>query len=220
MSKKVDALPAMDKKLDMLVAMAQEGNEKLDQMLQFAAQQNKNAQKQGKKEKIEERRNTNMDKYDIKSADCKKEKEPFANGATAAVYRAIWERQLVAVKVVSLQSMALNQRKKITESFMSELDVLVTLRHPSVLCVYGVITDDPVCLQLVVEYAPGSITCRNSSTVICVRIFYHMRTDIYMPADILYSAQNVTYLTRIKTLSRNKAFARSSFRSNDNHLSP
>ena len=145
---KVELLPRMDAKLDAI-------NDKMDKVLRFQ-------EKQSKQEKIDERRNVNMDKYDIKSTDCKREKEPFATGTTAAVFKARWERQEVAVKMFSLQRMTLTQRKKITIDFMSELDVLVGLRHPSVLCVYGVITDDPTCLQLVMEYAQGLIECSSA----------------------------------------------------------
>ena len=51
---KVELLPRMDAKLDVM-------NDKMDKVLRFQ-------EKQSKQEKIDERRNVNMDKYDIKSA--------------------------------------------------------------------------------------------------------------------------------------------------------
>lgn len=39
---------------------------------------------------------------------------------------------------------------------MRELDILVRVRHPNILIVYGVIDEDLTSLQLVMEYASDS----------------------------------------------------------------
>ena len=169
-----EMLPNMDKKLDVLVSMAEESSKKLDQVLEFAsqhapmaeesnkklgqvldlaAQQAQLAAKRSVKEKVAERKVSNMDKYNISSASCKKEDEPFARGTTASVYRARWDRQLVAVKVVALLGVPRAERDKIHSNFMAEVDILVRLRHPNILSVFGLIDDDVTCLQLVMAFA-------------------------------------------------------------------
>jgi len=151
--KKCSMLPNMDKKLDTLVAMAEESNKKLDQVLDFASQQAKLMAKQNVKDKVKDRKATNMDKYNIPSAACKKEDTPFATGSTCSVFKARWERQTVAVKVVSLLGVALVQRRKIIDNFMGEMDILVNMRHPNILSVFGIIDDELTSLQLVMEFA-------------------------------------------------------------------
>jgi len=152
MLKKCEMLPKMDRKLDVLVAMTEESNRKLDQVLEIAGKQAQQTAKQSIREKVHERRETNMDKHNISSDACKKEPQPFAKGATAAVFKAKMDRQTVAVKVVSLQGLSRAQRTKVTKDFVSELDILVGLRHPNVLTVFGAI-DDLNSLQLVMQFA-------------------------------------------------------------------
>ena len=109
--------------------------------------------RKGAKEKDEERKQENMHKLNIASSACKKEVEAFARGATCLVYKAEWERRHVAVKVVLLQGLPRDQRLKMTKNFEREVDILMRLRHPNILIVFGIIDDDLTSLQLVTELA-------------------------------------------------------------------
>jgi len=122
-------------------------------VLDFASQQAKLMAKQNVKDKVKDRKATNMDKYNIPSAACKKDDTPFATGSTCSVFKARWERQTVAVKVVSLLGVPLVQRRKIIDNFMGEMDILVNMRHPNILSVFGIIDDELTSLQLVMEFA-------------------------------------------------------------------
>ena len=144
--KKCEMLPNMDQKIDHIVKLAKENSQKLDQVLKLAT-------KQGAKEKTQHRRNDNMESYNISSAAVKKEDEAFASGSTCLVFMAMWERQPVAVKVVSLKGVPRHKRIKIAENVAIELGILVRLSHPNILNVYGIIDEDLDCLQLVMEFA-------------------------------------------------------------------
>jgi hypothetical protein len=81
----------------------------------------------------------------------------IAQGGQGKVYKASYAGQPAAVKVVMLIG-SLLKREKIARDFMSEVDITARLKHPNVTRMYGVITTDPSCLQVVMEYAPdGSL---------------------------------------------------------------
>jgi len=151
--KKMNLLLNMDQKLDVLLSMAENNNKKFDQVLGIAELHTRQSVKQTIKETVLGRKLSAIDRYNIMSSACHKEVEPFARGASSAVYRAKWNRQTVAVKTLSLNNMTRSEREKLWTSFMGEVDILVRLRHPNILTVFGVIDDDASLLQLVTEYA-------------------------------------------------------------------
>jgi serine/threonine protein kinase len=59
----------------------------------------------------------------------------------------------VAIKVVFLTGRTAAQRKSVQDSFASEVSILVHMRHPHIISVWGVIDDDVTRLQLVMELA-------------------------------------------------------------------
>lgn len=58
----------------------------------------------------------------------------------------------VAIKVVSLKGCSGDEREKAQKSFAGEVSILVHMRHPHVISIWGVINDDLNFLQLVMEY--------------------------------------------------------------------
>jgi len=146
LNEKCNKLLAMDQKLDSVLSLAREHSEKLDQVM-------KHVKKQDTKEKARERKEENLIEYEIKLADVDKKAQSFATGGTAEVFEAKMGRENVAVKVVHLAGMDMKKRKSLTKDFVDEVGILVKLRHPNILAVYGVITDDISCLQLVMEFA-------------------------------------------------------------------
>ena len=161
--KKCEILPAMNKTLDVIsskvdqVLLNQQQQQLQQQNLQQEQQhfQQQMLQQKAKKEqgdKVRERRSDNTDRYNIPVAECMILAE-IARGANATVYKARWQGQDVAVKKTNMEGLRMNERDARQASFLSETDILIQLRHPNILTVYGVITEDPSCLQHVLELA-------------------------------------------------------------------
>ena len=150
MLKKCENLPAMDKKLDAMDSKLDRIQEGQQQLLEATRAK---AAKQTVREKTKERKRTNMDKYNIASSNIRIDAEPFASGANASVYKAKWQGIVVAVKATNLGGLPLHAREDATERFLAETDILVGFRHPNILNVYGVITDNLLCFQHVLEFA-------------------------------------------------------------------
>jgi serine/threonine protein kinase len=155
MSKKVNMLPMMDQKLNVI-------NQKVDQVLanQAAEQQKLDAVlemavKKDTKDKVADRRNSTLEQFSIASEDVVMEAAPFAQGGAATVYKAMFDGQQVAIKVTDLKGVPLKQRNDIQNSFMTELDLMCRLSHPNLLHVYGAITEDPSKLMLVMAFVQG-----------------------------------------------------------------
>jgi len=144
MLKKVNILPQMDAKLNVL-------NSKMDAVLNLAV-------KQDTKQKVQDRRDTMLEQFSIEAKDCILATTPFAVGGSAKIFKGTFDGHPVAVKQVDLKGVPLKQRNDMLSSFMTELDILCRLSHPNLLHVYGAITDDPATLQLVMAFAPdGSL---------------------------------------------------------------
>jgi serine/threonine protein kinase len=155
MAKKVNMLPQMDMKLNVI-------NAKVDQVLanQVAEQQKMDAVlelavKKDTREKVNDRRETTMEQFSIAAEDVVMEAAPFAQGGAATVYKANFDGHQVAVKVTDLKGVPLKQRNDIQNSFMTELDIMCRLSHPNLLHVYGAISEDPAKLMLVMAFMPG-----------------------------------------------------------------
>ena len=113
--------------------------------------------KQSAKDKQEERKQENMNTLKLPFSACKKDPKPFTKGGTCTVFNAVYERMSVAVKVISLLGCSPAQREKLTKDFNRESYIWGRLRHPNIILVHGVMTDDPSHLQLVLELATGNL---------------------------------------------------------------
>ena len=83
------------------------------------------------------------------------EAEPFGTGGFGAVHRAMFQGEVVALKKMSLAGVALPRRQKLLANFERELAIMVKLRSPRVVLVFGVLTTDPTYFGLVLEYLAG-----------------------------------------------------------------
>ena len=83
------------------------------------------------------------------------EAEPFAQGAQGAVYKASYQGDVVALKRISLLGMTASGRAKVLKAFSTELAIMVKLRSPRIVQVFGVVTTDSSFLGLVLEYCEG-----------------------------------------------------------------
>ena len=83
------------------------------------------------------------------------EAEPFAQGAQGAVYKAAYQGDVVALKKVSLLGITATKRNKMMRDFATELAIMVKLRSPRIVQVFGGVTTDSSFLGLVLEYCEG-----------------------------------------------------------------
>ena len=83
------------------------------------------------------------------------EAEPFARGSQGAVHKASYQGEVVALKKMSLVGITATKRNKMMKDFSTELAIMVKLRSPRIVSVYGVVTTDSSWLGLVVEYCAG-----------------------------------------------------------------
>ena len=161
--KKCEMLPAMDKKLDVICRKVDQvliNQEKDSQQQQHFQEQQRLFQdemlaqkaKKAKCDEVRERRNVNTDRYNILAEECTIMAE-LGRGANAIVFRAKWQGQDVAIKKIKMEGLSMNERNARQASFLTETDILIQLRHPNILTVYGVITEDPRSLQHVLELA-------------------------------------------------------------------
>ena len=152
-----DILPSMDKKLDEILGMTRENSQKLDQVLQFQAKENA-------KQKASARKRITMAACEIEEREVIKG-DFIAEGGQGKVYKATYADQPAAMKTVKLEGSML-KREKIIKNFVTEIDLTVRLRHPNIIAVFGVITTNPDCLIVIMDYAPdGSL--RNLLDQVC-----------------------------------------------------
>jgi len=71
------------------------------------------------------------------------------------VHRAEYQGDTVALKKMSLVGMSMSSRQKMAKGFATELAIMVKLRSPRVVAVFGVVTTDPSWMGLVVEFCGG-----------------------------------------------------------------
>ena len=83
------------------------------------------------------------------------EEVPFAAGASGEVFSGQYQGDEVAVKRISLIGMTASGRAKVLKAFSTELAIMVKLRSPRIVQVFGVVTTDASYLGLVVEYCGG-----------------------------------------------------------------
>ena len=83
------------------------------------------------------------------------EEKPIAKGSQGAVHKASYQGDVVALKKMSLVGITATKRNKMMRDFSTELAIMVKLRSPRIVAVYGVVTTDTTWLGLVVEYCGG-----------------------------------------------------------------
>ncbi|KAJ8610033.1 hypothetical protein CTAYLR_009241, partial [Chrysophaeum taylorii] len=80
------------------------------------------------------------------------EASPFASGSVGLLHRGTHKRKIVAVKLISLAGLSLARRTKLLGEFTNELTIMLSLRSPLVVQVFGVVTTETNMLGLVMEY--------------------------------------------------------------------
>ena len=83
------------------------------------------------------------------------EAKPIAKGSQGAVHKASYQGDVVALKKMSLVGITATKRNKMMRDFATELAIMVQLRSPRIVAVFGVVTTDSSWLGLVVEYCSG-----------------------------------------------------------------
>ena len=83
------------------------------------------------------------------------EHAPFARGGYSIVHVAEFHGEQVVLKKLPLVGLTALQREKLFRDFSSELAVMVEMRSPRVVLVFGVVTVDPTFFGLVLEFCPG-----------------------------------------------------------------
>ena len=87
-------------------------------------------------------------------------KNLLGRGSSAIVYRATWQGRNVAVKIFEMKKNDSSQKIRKKTAFNKEVGVMVALRHPNVVDVYGACTDRATELKLVMELmTDGSLRC-------------------------------------------------------------
>ena len=83
------------------------------------------------------------------------EEQPFALGSFGASHLAEFQNDRVVLKKMMLTGLIASQREKIFRGFETELGIMIEMRSPRIVSVFGVVTTDPTYLGLVVEYNAG-----------------------------------------------------------------
>ena len=83
------------------------------------------------------------------------EAKPIAKGSQGAVHKASYQGDVVALKKMSLVGITATKWNKMMRDFATELAIMVQLRSPRIVAVFGVVTTDSSWLGLVVEYCSG-----------------------------------------------------------------
>ena len=83
------------------------------------------------------------------------EESPIAMGAQGEVFKGEYQGDVVALKKMSLVGVTATRRNKMMKDFATELAIMVQLRSPRIVQVFGVVTTEPSWLGLVVEYCEG-----------------------------------------------------------------
>lgn len=90
------------------------------------------------------------DQVQIDRASC------LGEGATAKVYQALYEGELVAAKVVNLANESRRTQKEIQNAIELEAGRMLTLSHPNVIRIFGIIHQaDTAEVMMIMEFAAG-----------------------------------------------------------------
>lgn len=120
-------------------------------------------QKQSSRDKAKRYKQTILERYEIEVDDM--ETTSFARGRMAQVHKASYAGQPVAVKLVLVATLSMNERQRLLRELSSELAIMMQLHSPLIVRVFGVVTKDPDFFGLVLEYmAEGSLRDRLDET--------------------------------------------------------
>ncbi|KAJ8600289.1 hypothetical protein CTAYLR_000685 [Chrysophaeum taylorii] len=118
----------------------------------------KGLEKKSRRERAREHKMSVLEKHEISLDSI--EESPFASGSVGLLHRGTHARKAVAVKLIPLNGLSLARRTKLLNEFTNELTIMLSLRSPLVVQVYGVarrrcrriVTTETNMLGLVMEY--------------------------------------------------------------------
>ena len=106
-----------------------------------------------RRERAREHKDTVLEQYEIEVTNIAA--TPFAFGGSAQVYTASYGGTVVALKLITIGTVPAMKRQRLLKDFQRELAIMMKLRSPLVVQVYGVVTTDARYLGLVMEYMAG-----------------------------------------------------------------
>ncbi len=137
-------------KLDNLQAAARRDGAKLDN-LDAAVRE-----VLGRKTKVDFNRQTKESQLEQSEVELDAvEEKPFARGGEGEVFMGEYQGEMVVLKKISLVGVTRKNRDKMMKDFATELAIMVKLRSPRIIQVFGVVTTDTTFLGLVMEYCAG-----------------------------------------------------------------
>jgi tRNA A-37 threonylcarbamoyl transferase component Bud32 len=77
----------------------------------------------------------------------------IASGGQGKIYRVEYGGQLVAQKIIETGGLSLSDLKRKIKSFRTEVNILMALRHPRIIQIYGIVTTIPNELSIIMRYA-------------------------------------------------------------------
>ena len=83
------------------------------------------------------------------------EEKPFARGGQGEVFMGTYQGEIIVLKKLYTVGVTAMRRQKMVNSFKSELAIMVRLRSPRVVQVFGVVTTNPEFLGFVLEFLQG-----------------------------------------------------------------
>ncbi|GMH48534.1 hypothetical protein TrRE_jg6280 [Triparma retinervis] len=108
----------------------------------------------GAKKTVQERRVSRNLAMEIDDRNVVLEDTPFANGSFGDVYLAVYERQTVVAKVISLKNVAPNALEATKKEYMKEVALMGELRSQNIVRIIGAITR-PTELVILMEFCEG-----------------------------------------------------------------
>ena len=146
-----------DAKLDDLQAAAGRGERKLDDIgAAFREGQELIVAGLERKTKADFNRQTKesqLEQSEIELDDV--EEKPFARGGQGQVFMGTYQGEIIVLKKLYTEGVTAMRRQKMLNSFKSELAIMVRLRSPRVVQVFGVVTTNPEFLGFVLEFLQG-----------------------------------------------------------------
>jgi len=108
-----------------------------------------------KKRGAEERRNDQLANMELDERDLEwYEEKPFAKGSFGSVFRAKYEREVVAAKILDVQDVPAKKLEAVKKEFQSEVALMASLRSQNIVQILGAITRRTE-LVIVMEYCVG-----------------------------------------------------------------
>ena len=155
---RVDVLNAIDRRINTLHlafsnATARRDGAKLDDL---DAAVREVAAGLGRKTKADFNRQTKESQLEqLEIVPDRVEAKPFAKGGEGEIFMGEYQGEMVVLKKISLVGVTRKKRDKMMKDFATELAIMVKLRSPRIIQVFGVVTTDTTFLGLVMEYCAG-----------------------------------------------------------------